>query len=148
MSSTTMMGMDDMRMTFFFSSTTPPFSTNWTPNTTGQYAGTCIFLIAFAAVFRALLAVRVNFSLLMTAVDMHRNRGVYEPYQNEKAPQHSWRAKDAILTGFMDLVLAAVAYLLMIAVMTMNVGYFLSVLAGVFVGSVMFGRFIANAAAH
>jgi copper transporter 1 len=36
----------------------------------------------------------------------------------------------------------------MIAVMTMNVGYFLSVLAGVFVGSVVFGRFIAYSSAH
>ena len=36
----------------------------------------------------------------------------------------------------------------MIAVMTMNVGYFLSVLAGVFVGSVGFGRFMATSAAH
>jgi hypothetical protein len=36
----------------------------------------------------------------------------------------------------------------MIAVMTMNVGYFLSVLAGVFVGSVAFGRFMANAVGH
>jgi len=48
----------------------------------------------------------------------------------------------------MDLVLATVGYLLMIAVMTMNIGYFLSVLAGVFVGSAVFGRFIANSAAH
>jgi hypothetical protein len=29
----------------------------------------------------------------------------------------------------------------MLAVMTMNVGYFLSVLAGVFAGSVLFGRY-------
>jgi copper transporter 1 len=36
----------------------------------------------------------------------------------------------------------------MIAVMTMNVGYFLSVLAGVFVGSMVFGRFMAHSAAH
>jgi copper transporter 1 len=36
----------------------------------------------------------------------------------------------------------------MIAVMTMNVGYFMSVLAGVFVGSVVMGRFLANSAAH
>lgn len=36
----------------------------------------------------------------------------------------------------------------MIAVMTMNVGYFMSVLAGVFVGSVVFGRFIAISSAH
>jgi hypothetical protein len=36
----------------------------------------------------------------------------------------------------------------MIAVMTMNVGYFLSVLSGVFVGSVVFGRFTTNSGAH
>lgn len=36
----------------------------------------------------------------------------------------------------------------MIAVMTMNVGYFMSVLAGVFLGSLAFGRFMAKAAAH
>jgi len=36
----------------------------------------------------------------------------------------------------------------MIAVMTMNIGYFLSVLAGVFVGSMVFGRFMAYSAAH
>jgi hypothetical protein len=31
----------------------------------------------------------------------------------------------------------------MLAVMTMNVGYFLSVLAGIFVGEVAVGRYIA-----
>jgi copper transporter 1 len=36
----------------------------------------------------------------------------------------------------------------MIAVMSMNVGYYLSVLAGVFVGSMVFGRFMAYSAAH
>jgi len=30
----------------------------WSPKTTGQYAGTCIFLIIFATIFRGLLAVR------------------------------------------------------------------------------------------
>ena len=65
-----------------------------------------------------------------------------------------------------DVVLAGLSYLLlvfpialrpnhfrlpwdrMIAVMTMNVGYFLSVLGGVFLGSMVFGHFIANSAAH
>lgn len=36
----------------------------------------------------------------------------------------------------------------MIAVMTMNVGYFMSILAGVFLGSLLFGRFTAMSAAH
>ena len=36
----------------------------------------------------------------------------------------------------------------MIAVMTMNVGYFLSVLGGIFLGSLIFGRFMAHSAGH
>jgi copper transporter 1 len=36
----------------------------------------------------------------------------------------------------------------MVAVMTMNVGYLLSILAGVFVGSMIFGRFMAYSVAH
>lgn len=32
--------------------------------------------------------------------------------------------------------------------MTMNVGYFMSVVAGVFVGSVVFGRFVSNVSVH
>lgn len=36
----------------------------------------------------------------------------------------------------------------MIAVMTMNVGYFMSVLAGIWVGSFVFGRFMASSASH
>jgi hypothetical protein len=36
----------------------------------------------------------------------------------------------------------------MIAVMTMNLGYFLSVLAGVFVGSMVAGRYMVHSAAQ
>lgn len=86
---------------------------NWTPNTTGQYAGTCIFLIAFAAVFRALLAIRVNFYPLLTAVDTRRDFGLeYEHQRDEKSAQGPWRARDAVLLGLIDLVVAAVGYLL------------------------------------
>ena len=45
-----------MSMVFFTSTTTPLFSSRWSPTSTGTYAGTCIFLIALAIVFRGLLA--------------------------------------------------------------------------------------------
>lgn len=45
-----------MKMTFFSSFTTSLFSTNWTPGGTGAYAGSCIFLILLAALFRVLAA--------------------------------------------------------------------------------------------
>jgi Ctr copper transporter family len=37
---------------------TPLYSTGWTPSSTGAYAGTCIFLILLASVFRGLIALK------------------------------------------------------------------------------------------
>jgi hypothetical protein len=48
----------------------------------------------------------------------------------------------------LELRLVANFFDSMIAVMTMNVGYFMSILAGVFLGSVVFGRFMSHSAAH
>jgi hypothetical protein len=45
-------------MTFFTSTMTPIYSATWSPTSTGQYAGTCIFLIILATIFRGLLAAR------------------------------------------------------------------------------------------
>lgn len=56
--STSAMPMSAMQMVFFTSTTTPLYSTSWTPSNTGQYAGTCIFLIIFATTFRILFALR------------------------------------------------------------------------------------------
>ncbi|KAK8104588.1 uncharacterized protein PG998_011621 [Apiospora kogelbergensis] len=43
--------------------------------------------------------------------------------------------------AFSELVTSGIGYLLMLAVMTMNVGYFLSVLGGIFLGAFLAGRF-------
>ncbi|EOA90635.1 uncharacterized protein SETTUDRAFT_158196 [Exserohilum turcica Et28A] len=154
-----------MLMTFFTSSRTPLFSTSWTPTTSGQYAGTCIFLIALAAVFRALVAIRFNLFAVLERVKGRRgvvsavgNRGSAglegeggegkQGRRGRTAEWRPWRADEAVWIASFDVVIAGVSYLLMIAVMTMNVGYFMSVLAGVFLGSLAFGRFMAKAAAH
>ncbi|KAK3393071.1 low affinity copper transporter [Podospora didyma] len=55
-----------------------------------------------------------------------------------------WRLSVDPLRAGLDTVIAAVGYLLMLAVMTMNVGYFLSVLGGTFLGSLLVGRYIAS----
>ena len=47
-----------MSSVFQTSIATPLYSTRWTPSSTGTYAGTCIFLIALAALFRGLLALK------------------------------------------------------------------------------------------
>ena len=45
-----------MMSIFQISSSTPLYSTSWTPTGTGSYAGTCIFLIVLATIFRGLMA--------------------------------------------------------------------------------------------
>jgi hypothetical protein len=53
---TTSMSM--LSMGFFTSTTTPLYSATWSPTSTGQYAGTCIFLVILATIFRGLLAMK------------------------------------------------------------------------------------------
>ncbi|ORY19255.1 Ctr copper transporter [Clohesyomyces aquaticus] len=143
-----------MSMTFFSASTTPLYAASWTPNSLGKYAGTCIFLIVFAALFRAMLALRINFVVVQAALKQRRRgTAAFDAYSNDLKPTKTtalrpWRAQEAVVFATMDVVLAGIGYLLMIAVMTMNVGYFLSVLGGVFLGSLVFGRFMAYSAAH
>ncbi|KAL8802959.1 MAG: hypothetical protein Q9200_006403 [Gallowayella weberi] len=50
------MPMSMMSMTFFSASSTALFSSTWTQGSTGAYAGTCIFLIILAVLFRFLAA--------------------------------------------------------------------------------------------
>lgn len=47
-----------MAMTFTNDMTATLYSARWAPSSTGTYAGTCIFLIALAVVFRGLFALR------------------------------------------------------------------------------------------
>ncbi|RMZ74288.1 Ctr copper transporter [Pyrenophora seminiperda CCB06] len=146
----TAMSMSSMSMTFFTSTSTPLFALSWKPSTAGQYAGTCIFLIILSALFRALVAIRFNlFKVLAIIKDRRDEQGAYGYGRKCGMEQETrrWRADEAVWIAGADVVLAGVSYLLMIAVMTMNVGYFISVLAGIFLGSLMFGHFIAKSAA-
>jgi copper transporter 1 len=61
-----------------------------------------------------MLAVRVNFYPLLAAADTRRNGGLgYEGYRDEKnSARHPWRAREATLLGFLDVLLAGMGYLL------------------------------------
>ena len=48
-----------MEMIFFTSTSTPLYSRTWTPRSAGSYAGTCVFLIILATVFRSLFAIKL-----------------------------------------------------------------------------------------
>ncbi|KAL6242044.1 hypothetical protein RBB50_010956 [Rhinocladiella similis] len=139
-----MMGMEDMMMVFFTGTKTPLYSTAWTPSSTGQYAGTCIFLIVLAVIFRAILAIRGVFprdrySATLLGPDHDKPSARTYEFSTQSIQPRPWTAHEAASRAVLDVVLAGVSYLLMLAVMTMNVGYFLSILGGTFLGSFAFG---------
>ncbi|KAK4177019.1 Ctr copper transporter family-domain-containing protein [Triangularia setosa] len=163
-----------MMAVFQTSISTSLFSTKWTPTTTGAYAGTCIFLIVLAVIFRGLLALKSWQELRWMDKEMNRRyvvingkvplaenlsrdslgktavlseNGVEENVVvvQRRTGGHArpWRLSVDPVRAVIDTVVAGVGYLLMLAVMTMNVGYFLSVLGGTFLGSLLVGRFIS-----
>ncbi|KAH7194119.1 Ctr copper transporter family-domain-containing protein [Fusarium oxysporum] len=142
------MDMEQMNMVFFTSTKTLLWTKSFAPETTGQYAGVCIFLIAFATILRMLLAIRVNFYVIRDGVRRRRTKGLLAEHRISELGPRPWRANEAMMLGAIDVGIAGVSYLLMLAVMTMNVGYFLSILAGVFIGSVCCSRFLVNSGLH
>ncbi|KAL2833061.1 Ctr copper transporter family-domain-containing protein [Aspergillus pseudoustus] len=162
------MSMSEMSMTFFTSYKTLLFSNSWSPTTQGQYAGTCIFLIALALILRFLIALR---PILERRVwnDGPRNRGFVHSAASDTSLEQAgvlpekpvatgrvtvaqevrsrwsnWKVNCAGGRATYEVFVAGVAYLLMLAVMTMNVGYFLSVLGGIWLGTFILGALAAD----
>ncbi|KAF1925432.1 low affinity copper transporter [Didymella exigua CBS 183.55] len=159
-----------MTMTFFTATNTPLYSEAWTPQNAGQYAGTCIFLIILAITLRGIFTARsfletkaleaamkrryvvvagektiaeqVNDASSMTGI--LTSNGMEENVRIVSAPAkliQPWRFSVDLPRAGLMMVATGVGYLLMLAVMTFNVGYFLSILAGTFIGELALGRF-------
>jgi hypothetical protein len=134
--------MSMMSMVFYTSQSTPLYSSAWAPSTTGQYAGTCIFLVIFAIIFRVLLALKARQEANWLDAELNRRyisvAGRLPP--SERPPQgqerkkvivteggieeevlvvrrnsgavHPWRITVDPLRAVTDTVIAGVAYLL------------------------------------
>ena len=113
--SSMMMGMSDMMMVFFTATDTPLYSAAWTPNSTGTYAATCIFLVALSTLFRGIVAIRCNFLSLWARWSRKRHGATLE-YEREdefvKQKPRPWRINEAAARAVLDTVLAGVSYLL------------------------------------
>ncbi|KAI5862494.1 Ctr copper transporter family-domain-containing protein [Durotheca rogersii] len=143
-----------MTMVFFRSATTPLYADAWTPRGEGDYAGTCVFLVALAVLHRGLIAARCALPdaaparRAAAAAKADSDADDYAPALESAAARlrARWRARPFRVAAeaaraLLELLIAGVGYLLMLAVMTMNVGYFLSVLGGIFLGTFLVGRF-------
>jgi len=126
------------------------FSLAWTPETPAAYFGTWMFIFFLAGFSRALLAWK-------TALEGHWFRKyasttvVVNSQDDGKVKIVSggrnalvWRTSVDVPRSLLQMVSSGVNYLLMIIVMTLNVGFFFAVLGGVLFGELFFGRLIAS----
>ncbi|KAI9786441.1 MAG: hypothetical protein M1839_006901 [Geoglossum umbratile] len=151
---------------------TPLYSTAWTPHSPAGYAGTCIFLILFATLWRGVFAFKSTMERRWLDTALRRRYVVVAGRQreSERVSQESenkgtvlmtergveeevrvvrrnsrgvmpWRWSVDLPRALIVLALSGMGYLLMLAIMTFNVGYFLSVLGGIFLGEIAVGRY-------
>ena len=128
-----MMAMSSMEMVFFTSSLTPLFSMTWTPSGDGNYAGTCVFLIVLALIYRGLYAVKSSAerswekrtrqsrfgrtgneptSGLPAEKDVAREQYAFQPLERPRNVGYPWRISVDVPRALLVTVMAGVGYLL------------------------------------
>lgn len=120
-------GSMSMAMTFYYSTTTPLFSERWTPTNVGEYAGTCIFLIALAVILRLMLALRPILETRLWSTSQANGEdkdGDTRPLLNQRGQVLAlvkrdvgrrwagWTASTALGRATYEVVIAGVGYLL------------------------------------
>jgi solute carrier family 31 (copper transporter), member 1 len=138
----------------------------WTPSSPAGYAGTWIFLFLLGIMARGLTAGKVELERYwirkFLAINVVVNENGESKVLSGARVSRIWRVSVELPRAAFFFFIAGVYYLLysllstrtselmgrMIAVMTMNVGYFFAVLAGLFFGEFAFGRFISGSAQH
>ena len=124
-----MTSMSKMMVTFFFSTSTPLYSIGWTPSTTRGYAGTCIFIIILAIIFRCLHVYKPIQERKLRNIELKRRPIIVSDKKNDDegattgnnddgAGNESgekywpWRWRADVPRALLDTVTACVGYLL------------------------------------
>ncbi|KAK9379725.1 Ctr copper transporter family-domain-containing protein [Kockiozyma suomiensis] len=150
-------------------------STGWTPDNRGQYVGTCIFLIVLAIIYRATHVIKhrterylISRALVKSVPVVLGEDSDVEKYvaasasgslaapDSQRLPSRPfdftharpWRVSIDIPLSVIQFFLSGISYLLMLAAMTFNLGYFFSILGGIFIGELLLGRFASSFEAH
>ncbi|KAJ5945758.1 Ctr copper transporter [Penicillium verhagenii] len=118
------------------------FSQSWMPTTTAGYVGSWFFLFFLAVIWRGSATALSKLDAFWAAKNARYsiliNGGQDQPTQADLVG--AWRLSVNLPRAALRMVHQGIAYLLMIAVMTMNVGFFFAVLVGYFFGELVFGR--------
>ncbi|KAJ5619345.1 Ctr copper transporter [Penicillium lagena] len=118
------------------------YSSSWMPTSIAGYVGTWFFLFFLAIIWRAIVATLFKLDAFWAAQNSQYliliNGGQEKPKQESVV--QAWRVSVNLPRAALRTISQGIAYLLMIAVMTMNVGFFFAVLVGYFMGELIFSR--------
>ncbi|MCJ1242988.1 hypothetical protein MMC30_000184 [Trapelia coarctata] len=118
------------------------FSSAWMPTTPAGYAGSWLFLFFLAIIWRGLVLGLSRFDKYQ--MRKHESYVILVEGGKQQASRAStigaWRWSVNLPRAVLATVNQGIAYLLMIAVMTMNTGFFFAVLVGYLFGELIFGR--------
>ncbi|KIK93308.1 hypothetical protein PAXRUDRAFT_145356 [Paxillus rubicundulus Ve08.2h10] len=126
----------------------------WVPNTTGAMVGACIglFLLAlverWVAACRALMEVHWRTSILIADRSNNSPVPVFPYAGKSKRLTPPFIPSHDITRGVMFAGHALITYLFMLAIMTFQLGFILSLVVGLGAGEVLFGRFSSSAHVH
>ncbi|KAK6351644.1 hypothetical protein TWF718_004798 [Orbilia javanica] len=142
---------DVMPMVFQWAMQTPIYSYAFTPKSTSQYVGALIFLIVLSIIYRALVAYKSHKEStwrdeerarkVIIAGQFHDDKASTDVSTREVRGAAPWRWRVDPPRAVLSTINVGLHYLLMFAVMTLNVGYFLAVLFGIFIGDLIFARY-------
>ncbi|KAG0151967.1 hypothetical protein CROQUDRAFT_36089 [Cronartium quercuum f. sp. fusiforme G11] len=142
-------------MSYFNASlpTTPLWFHGWKPTTTGTTFAACLGLFGLTVLVKILGAIRHqtnlawsrpqgpdNSSLTQILDKSENNSTVVESLRPHRHQPMPWVAEHEILRGVLSALHAGLEYFLMLAVMTYNIYFFMSIVLGHFFGEVAFGR--------
>ncbi|KAK6355363.1 hypothetical protein TWF696_004472 [Orbilia brochopaga] len=145
-----------MGMVFQWVLETPLYSYAFTPSNSGQYVGAIFFLIVLAFIHRGIIAFASHKESVWKEQESRRKIVIATPSslddnddkasvavssREEVRTRMPWRWQVDAVRALLSTVKTGVHYLLMLAVMSLNVGYFFAVLIGVFLGDIVFARY-------
>lgn len=131
-----------MRMYFHFGIKDYVLFKNWVPKTSLQYFGTWVAIFAMGIFYDVIKLIRSRLEKRweVGATYTPLNSSSHEKTDVEIESPYKFRFKVEIVRAILQAIEMTWGYFLMLIAMTFNVGLFGAVIAGAFVGSLLFGR--------
>jgi len=131
-----------MRMYFHMGITDYVLFKSWVPNTTLTYIGTWVAIFLFTIVFEVMKLFRTRWEKKWADQLTEEYTNISINSNSIFAGEAPFRTKIDFARATLHLIEVGWGFLVMLVVMTYNIGLFVAVLAGAFFGMLLIGRFV------